>query len=324
MTVLLLDKNRQRDFDSAYERDFDDLVCGRRAGHMGHHEYENGSMALWTDFIDTHGDQYYIPQAEIELIEGAAEQSAALLGDQPITLVSRGCGTKFLAKEGRLIRHLKNVVGVVYIDKSAAALEQSMAEGRSLLPHAWHKPIQDDLYDPRLRYPVQGTEVGVMFGVTPLNIEGFPTALPPKRAYSLHLAAINLQMLRGAHMIMTLDHNHDAPSVERAYAGQGEFAKEMLRKTGSLDPDSVDFVVKFYKRSQTLAHGFLFRRDEDVVSRSGIKRFKEGEILWFNNSVKPAVGEAIKWNTASGYSYARSDIQMDILSRLGWHHLCKQ
>lgn len=323
MILLAPNKILQRDFNSDFERDFDDLVWGRRAGHMGHHEYENASMALWTDFIDTHGDQYYISDTEIALIEHAAEVSARLLGSQPITLVSRGCGTKFLAKEGQLLKHFENVAGIVYLDRSEAALEQSVEEGRTLLPNAWHKTIKANIYDPGLRYPVEGVEVGTSFGLTFMNIEGFPSSPPPKSAYVQNLSAINRQMRKDSHFIVTLDHNQDRKSVENAYAGQGEFAKDMLYRTGAINPDSVDFVVKFHRASQTLAHGFRFRHDEAVASRSGVRNIKEGAVLWFNNSVKPAVDDASDWNRSSSFSYARSDISSDLQGRIGWHHLIK-
>lgn len=323
MNVLALDRKILRDFDSAYERDFDDLVWGRRAGHMGHHEYVNASMPLWAKYLKEHGDKYYIPDNETSLIERAAKTSASLLGNQPVTLVSRGCGTKFLSKEGQLIRHFKNVAGIVYLDRSDAALEQSLEEGRRLLPDAWHKAIRADIYDPALRYPVDGTEVGVLFGLTLLNLEGFPSSPPPKQAYVEHLSAINAQMRPGAHFITTLDHNQDRKSMEQAYAGQTEFAKNMLHRTGSIDPDAVDFVVKFHKASQTLAHGFRFKEKTNVTSRSGVRMYLAGDILWFNNSVKPIVDEGKDWNISSGFHYARPDIPMDHQNRLGWHHLIK-
>lgn len=323
MTALAPDKKVFRDFDSDYERDFDDLVWGRRAGHMGHHEYSNDSMGLWNNFIDQHSSQYYIPGSEIELIEKAAKVSARLLGNQPITLVSRGCGTKFFEKERRLLQHFENVVGLVYLDRSDAALKQSMEEGRSLLPNAWHKSIRCDLYDSGLRYPIEGTEVGVMFGMTLLNIEGFPTSSAPKDAYVRNLSSINAQMHKGAHFIVTADHNQDRRSVEQAYADQSEFAKDMLRRTESINPAAVDFVVKFHRNSQILAHGFHFRRDETLLCRSGVKPISAGTTLWFNNSVKPEINKTQSWNMASGYTYARNDIIMDDQSRLGWHHLIK-
>ncbi|NQW47030.1 MAG: L-histidine N(alpha)-methyltransferase [Planctomycetes bacterium] len=325
MTVLALEKRATRDFNSAYEHDFDDLIWGRRAGHMGHHEYVDRSMPLWTKFLEDNATKYYTPGNEIDLIKRAAQASAALLGDRPVTLVSRGCGTKFLPKEGELIQHFRNVVGVVYLDRSDAALEQSIDEGRRLLPDAWHKAIRADIFDPALRYPVDGTEVGTSFGITLLNIEGFPTAPPPKDAYVRNLSAIQAQMRTGAHFIMTADHNQDRKSIEQAYAGQGDFAKDMLRRTGCMNPNDVDFIVKFHGFSRTLSHGFRFHEDTLVRSRSrsGLRNFRTGDTLWFNNSVKPTLAETMEWNRSSGFTYARPDIPMDAQARLGWHHLIK-
>lgn len=318
-----LKRNFARDYESLYELDFDDLVSGRRAGHMGWHEYACGSLALWDEYINANKDQYYIPENEISLIKKAASLSCALVGNQPVTLVSRGCGTKFLAKEGVLLRHLLNVTGIVYIDQSEAALKQSLKEGQALAPKAWHKPIQADMYDLSLQYPVEGVELGTCFGLTFFNIEGFPNSLPPKNAYMRNLSAIRAQMKDNAHLIVTIDHNQDAYSIENAYTGQSEFAKDMLRRTKSLDPESVDFVVKFFEESQTLAHGFRFRSKQLVTTQSGNRIFHEGDILWFNNSVKPKIRDAKTWNLESGFTYARLDIQMDAMNRIGWHHLLR-
>ena len=288
---------------------------------MGHHEYVDRSMPLWVQFLEENKSYYYIPDAEIELISEAAQNAAQLIGDQPVTIVSRGCGTKFLAKEGLLAAHFKNVAGVVYLDRSDAALEQSMAEGKKILPNAWHRALQADIYDPDLRYPVDGVEVGTCFGMTLSNIECFPQAEPPKEAYVQNVSAIRAQMRHGAHFITTFDHNHDKKSVEQAYAGQGAFAKDMLSRTGSIDPDAVDFVVKFYESSEILSHGFRFRKNTIVESRSGITPFCTGQTVWFNNSAKPDVNRAREWNQESGFSYIQRDIPTETSRRLGWHHL---
>ncbi len=308
---------------SSYEKDFDDLVWGRRAGHMGHHEFFDTSMPLWARFLNDNKDQYYIPANESALIKKASKLSASLLGNKPVTLVTRGCGTKFLEKEGVLIRSLMNVVGVVYIDRSDAALKQSMDEGRTLLPNAWHVPLQADIYDPLLRYPVEGVEVGTSFGLTLMNFEGFPSEAITKDAYIENITAIRAQMAAGSHFITVFDHNENRASIERAYAGQTDFAKHMLKTYHSLDTDLVDFVVKFYPQSHILAHGFRFRENTVVSTLSGDRRFFAGDVLWFNNSVKPPV-EAIKqWNKAGGFAYVRMDIPRDAQNYLGWHHLVK-
>ncbi|HPF78438.1 MAG TPA: hypothetical protein PLF01_04000, partial [Alphaproteobacteria bacterium] len=86
------------------EQKFLDLMEGRRAGHMGDDEYANGGMKEWDRFLTEH-PEYYVPMEEQALIERCASASARLLDkNQKITLVSRGPGTKFAAKEGALIR----------------------------------------------------------------------------------------------------------------------------------------------------------------------------------------------------------------------------
>lgn len=315
--------NKKQELISDYDQDFDDLVMGRRAGHMGHHEFTDQSMGLWENFISLHDKDYYIPANEIALIEKSAAISASLLGNTPVTLVSRGCGTRFLAKEGALIRHLKNIVGVVYIDRSESALDQSIKEGKFLLPHAWHKTIKADIYDSDLKYRVEGTEVGTSFGQTFMNIEGTPEGQPPIDSYTKNLAGIYEQMAPSAHFICTYDHNQDAASLERAYAGQTAFAKNMLHESGSLNPDIVDFVVKFHPQSQILSHGFRFKNDSVISSLSGTKKLIKGDTLWFNNSVKPTIQQIRQWNSLCGFDYVRADTPMDAQNRLGWHHFIK-
>lgn len=317
------DKKTGRDYSSAYEWEFDDLVRGRRAGHMGQYEYDDESMPLWAKFLHDNEYAYYTPKNEIELIRKAAKISADRLGNRPVTLVSRGCGTKFLEKEGALIAHIPNIVGVVYLDRSEAALKQSVAEGKQLLPKAWHRTLRADIYDPALRYPVEGTELGVLFGLTLMNVEGFPDQAPPRQAYIKNMKAIYAQMRPGAHFVTSVDHNQDAASIEASYAGQTEFAKDMLRRTESISPDDVDFIVKYHAESQTLAHGFRFINDAEIFSRSGIRQFHAGDILWFNNSVKPTLESTEEWNRSAGFTYARMERPMDSQNRLAWHHLIK-
>lgn len=323
MSILNHVSIQARNYNSAYEIDFDDLVWGRRAGHMGHHEYRDSSIVLWDEFIQKNLKYYYIPSSETALILKASKITAAMIGHEPVTLISRGCGTKFLSKEGALIKELRNLKGVVYLDRCNLALEQSMAEGKQLIPDAWHKSIQCDLYDNTLRYDVEGIEINTMFGMTSMNIEGFHDAQTPHDIYCNNLRSMRGQMRNGAHFITTFDHNQNRASIERAYCGQEDFAKQMLHDTGSINPDHIDFIVRFFADSKILAHGFRFKKNTDVYSRSGMRSFSTGDILWFNNSVKPEKKQIQSWNCESGFTYLRQDILMDQKRRIGWHHLIK-
>ncbi len=205
---------------SPFQRAWLELFEGRKAGHMGAFEYANGGMKLWDQFLAENGtyDRYYIPLEEQALVERCAHMSANLLKaakTMKVTLVSRGPGTKFASKEGALVRAFGvagiEVAKVVYIDVSKPALNQSMKEGKLLLPNADHEIITGDIFDPdtRHKYKVVGTEVGTCFGGTPMNAYGRHDMEPPYSAVEENLSGIRGQQRKGSHFIASYDHNQD-------------------------------------------------------------------------------------------------------------------
>lgn len=320
----------------AFHKAWLELFEGRKAGHMGAFEYANGGMKLWDKFLAENGthDRYYIPLEEQALIERCAHMSANLLKaakTMKVTLVSRGPGTKFASKEGALVRAFGvagiEVAKVVYIDVSKPALNQSIKEGKLLLPHAEHEIISGDIFDPETRhkYKVVGTEVGTCFGGTPMNAYGRHDMEPPYSAVEENLSGIRGQQRKGSHFIASYDHNQDQETVEAAYAGQTEFAKHMLEINQHLgmDTSNVDFVVEFNKGTGILAHGFRFNEDKSFEVGGRVRKIDAGTTLFFNNSVKFDQHQTATCYAHSGYSYAKLEEDNPVMAdngRMGYHH----
>lgn len=319
--VMNIEKKYKYDEQDLYNKDFDDLVCEKRKGHMGQWEYNNLSMSLWNKFLKENYNYYYIPKNEIELIQKYSYLSSSLLVNEPVTLISRGPGTLFYKKEAEFLKSLRNIQSIVYIDSCQGALDVSYASGKKLYPQIQHHLIQNDFYEPTLRYPVSGIQINICFGLTFLNIEGDPEKEVPKERFIRKLKNIRRQMNDGDQLVTVLDHNEYANSIEKAYARQGAFAKTMLKKYGGIDPNAVDFCVKFFDDSRLLSHGFKFKRDYILHSSQGAKTFKKGDVLWFNNSFKPSLNQAKQWIEEAGFRYLLPNIPRDSQNRLGWHHI---
>lgn len=311
--------------------DFIELLEGRRAGHMGKWEYSNGGMKIWADFLATY-EPYYVPRDDRAIIEQCASVSANILNHSDIkkvTLVCRGPGTQFDAKEGALIRAFQvagiEVAKVVYIDVSASALNQSVKEGKALLPSAEHQKIQADIFDPETKhqYDVVGTEIGTCFGLTPMNAEGRNDADKPTTSIEANLSGIRGQMKKGSHFIATYDHNDDGEQIEAAYAGQTDFAKHMLAhhlgwKNGM---DDIDFLVEFNETSRILAHGFRFNEERTFEVGDRLRTIPAGTTLWFNNSVKLGKDETEACHEHAGFDYLLKERAILAANqRHGYHH----
>lgn len=317
-------------FMHEFALDFVKLIEGSRVGHLSRYEYANGGMILLEEFLRS-SPNYYIPNAEKALIQRCASASASLLNEQEvkkITLVTRGPGTLFEAKEGSLILAFQEagieIAKVVYIDASKVALNRSRKEGEQMLPNAKHEIYQQDIFDPKTKdfYKIEGVEVGVCFGLTPMNAEGwYDAASPPLSAVQKNLTGIRGQMKKGAHFIAAYDHNADKESLESMFDGRDEMAKHMLEyHLGWKDLDDIKLVAKYGESSQILSHGFHFSKDRKF-ELGGTREIKAGTTLWFNNSVKLSRQLTEECNERVGFSYPSQErVIMAHNNRLGYHH----
>lgn len=307
----------------------------RQFGHMGSFEYANGGMGKWEKFLAEH-PEYYIPGEEQAIIERCAHMSARLIeAGKKVTIVSRGPGTKFAAKEGVLIRAFMvagvDIAKVVYIDFSKQALNRSVREGRVLLPNAQHQIAQADIFasETKNEYKVIGTEVSTCFGLTPMNVEGHPESdLPPISAVEANFRGINAQQKKGSHFIATYDHNEDAKSIEAAYRGQSEFALHMLEldKHLGMNTSHVDFGVQYFPKSRILGHYFEFQKDVKYQMAGRQMTEVKGTKLWFNNSVKLSSDQVREAYTHTGFGYVELDEGNPIMAdngNFGYHHVQK-
>lgn len=303
---------------SEFDQDFDDLVHGRRAGHMGHWEFNDNSLEKWAQFLADNRKNYYIPRLEVSLIHKFSDASAKLI-QSPVTLVIRGGATNVLPKDAYLAKQFNNVVGVVYIDCAQDVLDRAVADGKIAFGEdgVWHRPILGDMFDPDLRYSVEGTEVNTVFGLTLHNQEGRPHE-GVREAYITQMANMRQQMSKGAHLITVQAANQNTSLVEAAYRKQSEFALDMLHQTNSLDREKVDFVVKHFADGFVLAHGYRFKDKTPVTTISGTKVFNQGDVLWFNNSDNPTVDEFLDRNRQAGFKPLLTENRQ---GPLVWQHL---
>ena len=303
---------------SKFDQDLDDLVHGQRSGHMGHWEFNNHSLAKWTQFLADNRADYYTPRIEVSLIHRFSKASADLI-KSPVTLVIRGGATNVLKKDAYLGKQFSKVAGVVYIDCAQDVLDRAVADGKVAFGESdvWHLPVLGDMFDPDLRYPVEGTEVNTVFGLTLHNQEGHPQE-GIRDAYIAKMKAMRQQMTDGAHLITVQAANQNKESLEQAYRRQTEFALDMLHQTESLNRDKVDFVVKHFPDGFVLAHGYRFKEKTPVTTLSGTRVFNAGDTLWFNNSDNPTVSEFLDRNSQAGF---KSVLTRNTKGPLIWQHL---
>lgn len=303
---------------SDFDRDFDDLVHGRRAGHMGHWEFNDRSLPIWAKFLTDNREDYYIPRLETPLIHTFSKASAKLI-QAPVTLVIRGGATNVLTKDAFLGKQFNNVAGVVYIDCAQDVLDRAVADGKLAFgeDEVWHHPVLGDMFDPDLRYPVEGTEVNTVYGLTLHNQEGHPH-LGVRESYISKMKDMRKQMTEGAHLITVQAANQDTRTLEAAYRKQSEFALDTLHQTNSLDREKVDFVVKHFSDGFVLAHGYQFKEKTPVTTISGTRVFNKGDVLWFNNSDNPTVDEFLDRNSQAGF---KPLLTANRQGPLVWQHL---
>ncbi len=310
---------------TSFWKEWSDIIIGKTAGTLGQYEYNDSSMAIWNKFLKDNADVYYAPGNEPVVIKRGIPVSAEIIGNGPVTLVSRGCGTKFFAKEGLLKPYLKNIAKVIYMDRTENALDQSEYEGRKLFPDAIHKRICHDIFDPALRYDVIGTEVNVLFGLTLNNVSGFVQDGPPQKDYQDKIKAMKEQMSQGAHFLVTGDTNQDKESNEAAYRGQIAFALSMLRRNGISIP--FDFEVEYHPESYLLAHYFVSDQvwPVNIPTLYGDIRYHRKKRIHFNSSGKFPADVQIKWTEDAGLkSHFRPEETMkDHQGRIAWFHFQK-
>lgn len=316
---------------SAFKEAWEDLICKKRAGHMGMYEYENGSMDSWDEYIHDEEAAYYPVKAELELassVEKLKNIISRIKGD--ITIVSRGSGTMFKYKDGAFAKLLEangaRVVKIIYMDVSASALTHSLFDGAEMFPNAEQEAILGDMFKSDVCYEIAegSTEVNTLFGLTRDNVEGFMRNGAPQEAYLEMSRNIYAQMSESAHFICTTDTNQDAASIEECYEGQTGFALGMLANK-KIDTSKLDFEVGFDADSHILAHYFVAKENYSFGTEQGIVTLKAGDKLHFNTSLKLPLTEKLLWERIVGFKTldAPQAVPFDASGRVALLHLQK-
>ena len=313
---------------SSFDKCWDDLLCGRRAGHMGMFEYESEGMKEWNTFISEES-LYYPPAAEIELAQSAEKMERVLsrIG-KSVTLVARGPGTTFKEKDGALAKLLENkgsdIKKIIYIDNTRSALKNSVTAGWEMFPNAEHTLLRRNFLDENLCYQIaeETEEVNTIFGLTVGNVEGHVEDGPPKKFYVNSSRAIYNQMTLGAHLLQTVDINQNKEENETCYQHihAQTFTPSIKR---NIDAEHLfEFEVEFHTQAHILARYLKFKSDTALQTSAGRKIFSQGSRLHWNTSLKLPLKNRIAWEKEAGFECLDdpSNIPFDESGRIGLMH----
>lgn len=330
---------------TAFEQDFIELIEGLRAGHLSRHEYANGGMKLWEEFLAT-CPNYYIPLQERALIQRCASASARLLSEQGvtnITLVSFGPGTQFKSKEGHLILAFAaagiKIDKVIYQDESSLALRRSVKECKEILKQVYgdaaedvvHEEHKDNLFPEDLdtiqKFDIAKGSVAfaACFGGTPFNAEGrYDAASPPLNTVTKNIESLIRRLPSQSHFVFAADHTSHRETLLNMFKGREEMARHMLKHHMRWDDVSdVDLAFEYGESSHILSQGFDFQNSREFGLR-GDRNIKSGTTLWFNNSVKLYRNEAEQCvQNAGGYYPTQQRVIMSDSHphiEMGYHH----
>lgn len=107
-----------------------DLIRGQRQGHCGQYGYFNGGGILFADFI-RNNPSYHPYWAEKSLLERKGEVIAQDVADTERVVVV-GQGPSFADKEWQIIKHLKKLKRIDFIDVSQKFNDMAIAQVKDL------------------------------------------------------------------------------------------------------------------------------------------------------------------------------------------------
>tara|TARA_X000001036_G_C20677556_1_gene804738 strand:+ start:1605 stop:2630 length:1026 start_codon:yes stop_codon:yes gene_type:complete len=271
-------KANKATFNEAFTNDVLDHKLRKVEGGLGEREYSDPEheddpvrgAELWVEFLNEH-PEYYIPAAEIALVERATHEIPNII-PEPVILCFLGIGNDdiFRQKDIKLTSVFNKVIAAATYDLSRQYLTTSMPVMEENLPD--NTPYSTNRIDfftkgftvPRPNDQKDAVAVATMFGGTivnaPVERDKNDNLLTPEKSIRSHFKAVRGSLKKGDFFIVTQDANTDAKKIEAAYAGQTRFASNLAhaikRDTPfkEIDTENTAFRVEFDKNSGILAH----------------------------------------------------------------------
>ncbi len=262
-------------WNELFTRDVIDHKKHQKEGGLGQWEYSDPKdsadpvrgSSLWIEFLRDH-PEYYIPSTEMSLAFQASFKLPRLI-TEPIVFAFLGMGNKyaFKRKDLALTKQFRQVVAATCYDISIEYLNDSIPALRRARPSSIAGAFQADIFKP-FDIPIhranKAKRLATLFGLTLFNTEIKRDAnrdlIRPDKQVQERLRAIRSSLQLGDFFVTTHDGNMDQQKVERAYAGQADFACNLAHRIKRDTPyktirtDNEDFRVEFDQQSGILCH----------------------------------------------------------------------
>lgn len=285
-----------------FASDVIDLFHENKAGHLGQWEYSeplftNDSVRgeeLWRKFLHDYTYDYYILPNEIRLIQETAFSVADIIGTYP-SVIELGPGSKEAVyfKTIPMLKGFLKPQSYTAVDLVVKYLKGVKRIIPALFDECSVQTFKKDFFESDFDLPDYEHPVMMMFGGTICNLSGFPN-----NGFSINETILLLRKLRSllnndGYFVITQDTNQDPISIERAYAGQTDFALNLLHRikrdtkvVGDFDPESFVFKPMWFSKSYSLAHTFTVQKNMNFSVNGHDVSLKKDQILYFNNSYK--------------------------------------
>lgn len=287
-----------------FSKDIRDFFSGRKSGHIGTWRYSEplykgdivNGMYHWGQFIknaQSHG-VYYIFNDEVNVIKKFAPKIQSLL-PEILTLIDMGPGSKeaVLEKIGPLFKtgQISSYVAVDVVKECVERTNKIIADN---FPDISFFGMAEDFYQETLKIPVSGMPVMLMFGQTLFNLPIHPLdKILPTSIVVDRLLRFRSHLRFGGYLLVAQDINQNGDDLVNAYAGEKEFAENLLYRiqrdlpvSDEFDPAQFSFEPCWVPETGALAHSYICKQDMSFSVSGESFFFKKNKRLYLHNTYK--------------------------------------
>ncbi|NCC22355.1 MAG: hypothetical protein EOM26_07820 [Alphaproteobacteria bacterium] len=325
------------------DRDFsisvDELLTGRKAGHLGLYHYGEPDSAcdpvngsdLWDRFVKN-SPNYYQFRSENAIIPEVAGFVADLTGSRPVSLVDLGPGsdTSLQAKTFPFLSSVDRIEKYIPVDISAEYLREIDGAVSARYPNLDVSLQQRNYFTDAVSFNVNSVPVFLFLSS---NISNLPEA-DRNGNYEKHLGRIlshfHSCMRRPGYLVVSQDSNQDESSLIGAYGDplHVDFSLNVLHRIkrdaldegcDTFDPESWIYQPEWFPERNLLAHSVYSAADQEISVLGRKYRVPRGSRLVLDNSHKYRVPDFLDVCRSSGFAPIKTF--MDDSGRIAVHVL---